>query len=266
MKAMKSMRLAGAALMLATSFGLSSALAQTAAPSLKAPPKQIPAMEQGALDIVKAMSTKLASAKTLQFQVRVQSEAPSIDNIAVIYTSNSEFTLQRPNKLTAVRTGQGNPSELIYDGQSVAVITPDSNLVAFSKAPGNIDAMAQFIFEKAGMYFPGGMILLSDPYANITSDLRAAFIVEKLKLVGGVETDVVVLAGSGVEGQFWIGSQDKLPYMMTMIYTKEPNRPRVTLEFRDWKINHAVDAKRFSLDNVKDAIKVDFARIDAPLK
>ncbi|MCX7223309.1 MAG: hypothetical protein NTW89_10755 [Burkholderiales bacterium] len=66
MKAMKSMRLAGAALMLATSFGLSSALAQTAAPSLKAPPKQIPAMEQGALDIVKAMSTKLASAKTLR--------------------------------------------------------------------------------------------------------------------------------------------------------------------------------------------------------
>jgi len=257
---------ASAALVIATIFGLSTAIAQTTPAPIKAPPKQLPAIEQGALDIVKAMSTKLASAKTLQFQVRVQSEAPSIDNIAVIYTSNSEFTLQRPNKLTAVRTGQGNPSELIYDGQSVAVITPDSNLVAFSKAPGNIDAMAQFIFEQAGMYFPGGMILLSDPYANITSDLRAAFIVEKSKLVGGVETDVVVLAGSGVEGQFWIGSQDKLPYMMTMIYTKEPNRPRVTLEFRDWKINHAVDAKRFSLDNVKDAIKVDFARIDAPLK
>jgi hypothetical protein len=66
---------------------------------------------------------------------------------------------------------------LIYDGKSVAVITPDSDLVAFSQAPGDIDAMAQFIFEKAGMYFPGGMILLSDPYANITGDLRAAFIV-----------------------------------------------------------------------------------------
>jgi hypothetical protein len=266
MKAMKSMRLAGAALILATSFGMGSAMAQPAAPTLKAPPKQIPAIEQGALDIVKGMSAKLAGAKTLQFQVRVQSEAPSIDSIAVIYTSNSEFTLQRPNKLTAVRTGQGNPSELIYDGKSVAVITPDTDLVAFSSAPGTIDGMAEFIFEKAGIYFPGGMILLSDPYANITGDLRAAFIVEKSKLVGGVETDVVVLAGSGVEGQFWIGSQDKLPYMMTMIYTKEPNRPRVTLEFRDWKVNHSVDAKRFSLDKVKDAIKVDFARIDAPLK
>ena len=176
---------ASAALVIATMFGLSTAIAQTTPAPIKAPPKQLPAIEQGALDIVKAMSAKLAGAKTLHFQVRVQSEAPSIDGIAVIYTSNSEFTLQRPNKLTAVRTGQGNPSELIYDGQSVAVITPNSNLVAFSKAPGNIDAMAQFIFEKAGIYFPGGMILLSDPYANITSDLRAAFVVEKSKLVGG---------------------------------------------------------------------------------
>ena len=114
---------ASAALVIATMFGLSTAIAQTTPAPIKAPPKQLPAIEQGALDIVKAMSAKLAGAKTLHFQVRVQSEAPSIDGIAVIYTSNSEFTLQRPNKLTAVRTGQGNPSELIYDGQSVAVIT-----------------------------------------------------------------------------------------------------------------------------------------------
>jgi hypothetical protein len=49
-----------------------------------------------------------------------------------------------------------------------------------------------------------------------------------------------------------------------MIYTKEPNRPRVTLEFRDWKVDQPIDAKRFDVDKVVNAIKVDFARIDAP--
>jgi hypothetical protein len=250
-------------LVISSIFGLGLAFAQ-ATPALKAPPKQLPAFEQGALDIVKAMSTKLATSKTLQFQVRVQSEAPSIDGISVIYTSNSEFSLQRPNKLSVIRTGQGMPSELIYDGHSVAAITPQTDIVAFSKAPSTIDEMAHFIYQKAGIYFPGGMILLSDPYANITGDLRAAFLVETSKLVGGVETNVVVLAGSGVEGQFWIGAKDNLPYMMTMIYTKEPNRPRVTLEFRDWKVDQPIDAKRFDVDKVVNAIKVDFARIDAP--
>ena len=243
-----------------------SAIAQTPTPRLTAPPKQIPAIEQGALDIIKQMSTKLSSAKTLQFQARVQSDAPSIDGIPVIYTSNSDFAIQRPNKMAVMTSGQGLASELIYDGKSIVAITPNTEIVAFSKAPGNIDDMAQYIFKKAGLYFPGGMILLSDPYTSLTGDMRAAFIVEKTKLVGGVETDVIVLAGSGVEGQFWIGSKDKLPYMISMIYTKEPNRPRVTIDFSHWKVNAKIDSERFNTAKIANAIKVDFAHQTAPLK
>lgn len=243
-----------------------SAIAQISTPLLTAPPKQIPAIEQGALDIIKQMSTKLSSAKTLQFQARVQSDAPSIDGVPVIYTSNSDFAIQRPNKMAVMTSGQGNPSELIYDGKSIVAITPNTDIVAFSKAPGNIDDMAEYIFKKAGLYFPGGMILLSDPYTSLTGDMRAAFIVEKTKLVGGVETDVIVLAGSGIEGQFWIGSQDKLPYMISMIYTKEPNRPRVTIDFSHWKVNAKIDSERFNTTKIANAIKVDFAHANAPLK
>jgi hypothetical protein len=262
---MKSIHRTRAALVLTALLGLGAAQAQTTT-ALKTPPKQLPAIEQGALDIIKGMSTTLANAKTLQFQARVQSEAPSIDGIAVIYTSHTEFALQRPNKLAVSSSGQGQPSELIYDGKIVIGSTPLSDIVAVTEAPSTIDAMSEFMFDKAGIYFPGGMILLSDPYANLTGDLRAAFVVEKSKLVGGVETDVVVLAGSGVEGQFWIGSKDKLPYMMTMIYSKEPNRPRVTVEFKDWKLNASIEAKRFSTEKIARAIKADFARTDAPLK
>ncbi len=253
-------------LALSITLGFGSVIAQTSAPVLNAPPKQIPAIEKGALDIIKQMSTTLASAKTLQFQARVQSDAPSIDGIPVIYTSNSDFAVQRPNKMAVITTGQGLPSELIYDGKSIVAITPNTEIVAFSKAPGNIDDMAEYIFKKAGLYFPGGMILLSDPYTSLTGDMRAAFIVEKTKLVGGVETDVIVLAGSGVEGQFWIGSKDKLPYMISMIYTKEPNRPRVTIQFSDWKVNASIESQRFNTAKIANAIKVDFAHHDAPLK
>jgi hypothetical protein len=255
-----------AILALSVTLGFGSATAQTSAPVLNAPPKQIPAIEKGALDIIKQMSTTLASAKTLQFQARVQSDAPSIDGIPVIYTSNSDFAVQRPNKMAVITSGQGLPSELIYDGKSIVAITPNTEIVAFSKAPGNIDDMAEYIFKKAGLYFPGGMILLSDPYTSLTGDMRAAFIVEKTKLVGGVETDVIVLAGSGMEGQFWIGSKDKLPYMISMIYTKEPNRPRVTIQFSDWKVNATIDSQRFDTAKIANAIKVDFAHHDAPLK
>ncbi len=260
---MSQIKRASVLLLMALMLNSGAVIAQSVPSPLKAPPKQLPAIEQNALDVVKKMSEALEKAKTMQFQARVQSEAPSLDGISVIYTSNSAFAVQRPNKMAVLRTGQGNPSELIYDGKSIVAITPQTDIVAYSKAPASIDEMAEFVFQKAGIYFPGGMILLSDPYSNITGDLRAAFVVGKTTLVGGVETDVVVLAGSGVEGQFWIGSQDKLPYMMTMIYTKEPNRPRVTVEYSDWKINQPIDAARFNTEKVANAIKIDFARPDA---
>ncbi len=260
---MSQIKRASVLLLMALMLNSGAVIAQSVPSPLKAPPKQLPAIEQNALDVVKKMSEALEKAKTMQFQARVQSEAPSLDGISVIYTSNSAFAVQRPNKMAVLRTGQGNPSELIYDGKSIVAITPQTDIVAYSKAPASIDEMAEFVFQKAGIYFPGGMILLSDPYSNITGDLRAAFVVGKTTLVGGVETDVVVLAGSGVEGQFWIGSQNKLPYMMTMIYTKEPNRPRVTVEYSDWKINQPIDAARFNTEKVANAIKIDFARPDA---
>lgn len=260
---MSQIKRASVLLLMALMLNSGAVIAQSVPSPLKAPPKQLPAIEQNALDVVKKMSEALEKAKTMQFQARVQSEAPSLDGISVIYTSNSAFAVQRPNKMAVLRTGQGNPSELIYDGKSIVAITPQTDIVAYSKAPASIDEMAEFVFQKAGIYFPGGMILLSDPYSNITGDLRAAFVVGKTTLVGGVETDVVVLAGSGVEGQFWIGSQNKLPYMMTMIYTKEPNRPRVTVEYSDWKINQPIDAARFNTEKVANAIRIDFARPNA---
>ncbi len=50
-------------------------------------------------------------------------------------------------------SGQELASELIYDGKSIVAITPNTEIVAFSKAPGNIDDMAQYIFNKAGLFF-----------------------------------------------------------------------------------------------------------------
>jgi hypothetical protein len=208
------------------------------------------------------MSQRLANANTLQFKARVQADSTSLDGVTVIYTSQTEFALQRPNKLAAIRTGEGDPTEIIYDGKQLVGITANSPVVAVSDAPDNIDDMAKFAFEKAGLYFPGGVVLLADSYPALTADLKAAFIVGKTSLVGGVETDAVALAGTGVDGQFWIGSKDKLPRMITMIYTKQPNRPQVTIEFTDWSVDKKINPSRFDTSKFIKMPKTEFARHD----
>jgi hypothetical protein len=238
------------------------AMAQQSTAGTAALPPGLQVIEPSALTVIKAMSERLSQAKTIKFSARVQSQGVSIDNVTVFYMSETDFSIQRPNKLAARRTGEGNPTELIYDGKRLVGVTPEEPVIALADAPDNIDDMAVFAFEKAGIYFPSGVIILSNSYDVLTADLKAAFIVGTTDLVGGVLTNAVALAGSGVDGQFWVGVDDKLPRMITMVYTKEPNRPQVTIEFSDWVLDQPIDPSTFDTARFLNRPTTEFARQD----
>jgi hypothetical protein len=229
-------------------------------------PKGLVQIEPAALDLIKKMTDKLSSAKTIQFEALVQSEFPSIDGLPVIYSTLTKAALQRPNKFDVVVWGDGPSSEILFNGKQLFAYSPEKNLVAVSDCPDNIDEAAEFAYKKAGLFFPGDDLVLANPYEKITKGLTDAFIVGKTKLVGGVETNIIVLAGGNLQGQIWIGVKDNLPYMASWIYTGDKSLPRTTLQYKNWQINSSVPAIRFDANRFSKAITIDFAQPDAPLK
>lgn len=229
-------------------------------------PKGMQAIEPAALDLLLAMSKKMASAKTIQFQALVHSEFPSIDGIPVIYSTAAKIALQRPNKFNVVVSGDGPSSELLYNGKKLFAYSPEKNLVAVTNAPDNIDAAAEFAYEKAGLFFPGDDLVLSNPYEHLSRGLTDAFIVGKTKLVGGVETNILVLAGRELQGQIWIGAKDNLPYMASWIYLGDSSHPRTTLVYSNWKIDSQIPQSQFDSGRFSKAIVTEFAQLEAPLK
>jgi hypothetical protein len=249
---------------------VSIASAQSASNRPEAPKRpQLPvgmaAIEPAALDLVKAMTSKLGAAKSIQFNALVQSEFPSIDGLPVIYSTAARVAIQRPNQFDVSVWGDGPSSEILFNGKQLFAYSPQKNLVAVSNAPNTIDAAAKFAYEKAGLFFPGDDLILSDPYIHLTQGLTDAFIVGKTKLVGGVETNVIVLAGRELQGQLWIGVKDNLPYMVSWIYTGDKRLPRTTLQYKDWKINAPVPAARFDSGRFSKALVIEFAQPNAPL-
>lgn len=250
---------------------LASAHAQTAPskrpessprPSL---PKGIKAIEPEALSIIKQMTQTLGSAKSIQFESVVQSEFPSIDGIPVIYTTAANIALQRPNKFDVVVWGDGPSNEILFDGSKLYAYSPEKNLVAVSDCPDTIDAAAEFAYDKAGIFFPGDDLVLSNPYEHLTAGLTDAFITGKSKLVGGVETYSIVMAGRELQGQIWIGVKDHLPYMASWIYLGDKTHPRTTLVYKNWKINSSIAADRFNSKRFAKAIVTEFAQPNATL-
>ena len=238
-----------------------------AAPTAPATPPKLGLkveIEPAAMALVKAMSDKLAAAKTMSFTAITGYESPARTGEPLLYMTLSQVVLQRPDKLRVITLGDGPETEFYYDGKTAQAFEPAVNLVATAEAPKTIDAMLLAAYQHAAIYFPFTDVIVSDPMADFSKGLQIAFVVGKSRVVGGVPTDIVVLADQATHLQIWIGSDDKLPRMIRATYMNDPSRYRHTVELSNWKLDEAVPADAFTSPRLAGARKIPFTRPDAP--
>lgn len=228
----------------------------------QSPPPTGPPLEPKAIEILKTSSSKLAAARTLSFTAVAGYESPSLAGPALLYTTRSLVTVQRPNKLRVLTPGDGPASEFYYDGKTVVAFTPGANLVAVADAPPTIDATLEAAYKTAAIYFPFTDVIVADPYGDIAPRLELAFYIGQSNVVGGVKTDMLAYASDGVFVQMWIGTEDKLPRMARAVFRKDPLRLRHTVEFSDWKLGVAAPAGTFASARAAAAKRIPFEHPD----
>jgi hypothetical protein len=229
------------------------------------PPPEHPAIEPTALEMLKAMSQRLATAKSLNFMAVTTYEAPARDGQPLYYTTLSQVSVQRPNKLRVVTPGDGPPSDFYYDGKTMMAYSPSANLVAVADAPPTIEAAMKTAYDKAAIYFPFGEVIVADPYKNLAEGLTSAFVVGQSHVVGDTVTDIVAIANANVQAEIWIGIADGLPRMVRAIYPKDPIRSRYEIQFSNWHLNPTTKEADFTSVQALEAPHIDFVRPDAPL-
>ncbi|HET6224323.1 MAG TPA: DUF2092 domain-containing protein [Dongiaceae bacterium] len=242
------MKITFVASLVVTALSMSMALAQQP----QQPAAQAPAsppdlglkveVEPAAMALVKAMADKLAAAKSMSFTAFTIFESPDRTGLPLAYTTLSQVTMQRPNKLKVISPGDGPRTEFYYDGKTVNAYEPAAKLVATVDAPDTIDAMLRAAFQRAAIYFPFTDLIVSDPMKAIAENLRVAFVVGKFAHV-----------------QLWIGSDDKLPRMARAIFLEDPARYRHTVMFSDWKIDPPLSADAFAFTAPAGTARIPFA-------
>src|SRR5262245_56383189 len=88
-----------------------------------------PVLEPKAIEILKASSARLSAARTMTFTAVASYESPSMPGPALVYTTTSSVTVQRPDKLRVLTPADGPASEFYYDGKTIAAFAPAENLV-----------------------------------------------------------------------------------------------------------------------------------------
>jgi hypothetical protein len=222
----------------------------------------VPKLDPKAIALLQAMSQRLAAAHAMTFTALSTEESPTRHGPPLAYTTLSDVTLQRPDKLRVITAGDGPASEFYYDGKTMTAFAPAENLVAVADAPATIDAALKAAHDSAAIYFPFTDVLVADPYKDIADGLKLAFYIGQSHVVGGTTTDMVAIANDGVFAQVWIGTDDKLPRMVRAVYLDDPARLRHQIEFSGWKLDGPVPADAFVSSRASGATRIEFARPD----
>jgi hypothetical protein len=236
--------------------------APASAPSAPPAVPLAPALEPKAIEVLKVSSSRLAAARSMSFTAVASYESPSRVGPALVYTTRFLVTLQRPDKLRVIQTGDGPGFEFYYDGKTMTAFMPAEKLVAVADAPPTVDAMLEAAFQGAGIYFPFTDAIVADPYGDIAKGLELAFYVGQSRIVGGATTDIVAYAGNGVFVQMWIGAEDKLPRMARAVFRKDPLQLRHQVEFSGWKLDGPAPAGSFASSRASAAKRIPFAHPD----
>jgi hypothetical protein len=215
-------------------------------------------LEPRAMDLLKAMSEKLASAKTIAFTATASFEFPSKLGPPIVYTTRYDVALQRPDRFRVLMPGDGPASEFYYDGKSMIAYAPAENLAAVADAPPTIDAMLKRAYDSASIYFPFTDVVISDPFAALAGG-KLAFYIGPSGVVGGVKTEMVAWANDDVFLQIWIGADDKLPRRVRAMFSGDPLRLRHDLELANWQLNGPIAAEAFASAKIASAGRMAFA-------
>jgi hypothetical protein len=199
----------------------------------------------------------------MTFTAVVSYESPSRFGPPLIYSTRSEVTLQRPDKLKVITPGDGPPSEFYYDGKTMTAFAPKENLLAVAAAPPTVDAALQAAYDSAAIYFPFTDLVVTDPYKDIADGLKVAFYIGQSIVVDGVTTDMVAYITGDVFVQAWIGTEDKLPRRVYAVYLNDRARLRHVLALSNWKLDGEIPADAFASAKAASAQRIAFARPDA---
>ena len=234
-------------------------------PSKEAGPAAELVLEPRAIDLLKAASARLAAARTLSFMAVTSYESPSRPGPPLVYTTRSDVTLHRPDKLRVITPGDGPASEFYYDGKTMMAFAPAENLVAVAAAPPTIEAALEAAYHSAAIYFPFTDVMVADPYKHIADGLELAFYIGQSQEVGGTTTDMVAYATHGVFVQMWIGAEDKLPRRARAVYGNDPLQLRHQMELSNWQLDGAVPADAFASSSASSQKRIPFADPGAKL-
>jgi len=212
--------------------------------------------------ILRSMSNFLAGTKAFSVSADVSNEVITLEGQKLQMNSRAALLLDRPAHFHVTRQGKFADVALFYDGAKLTLEGKTLNAYVQKDVAGTIDDAIHAIEQGTGLSMPGADLLLSDPYAALTSGVTSSGYYGRA-YVGGVECHHLAFRTPKVDWQMWVKAGDEPLPMKYVITTKwMTGAPQYSVQLSNWNTKPVIAADRFTFVVPKGAEKLGALPVD----
>ncbi|VVE62332.1 hypothetical protein PCA31118_00976 [Pandoraea captiosa] len=235
------------AMLAGTLFATTPAMSQAPQADSSLPVQGMPEMQQGAVDALTKMSRYLRSLKRFHVDADTVTDAVLSTGQNVGFLHHTELSVQRPDKVRAVVTGQARNRGFVYDGKTFTLYEQSQGKRYYSQvgAPPTIDGLIRDIDEKYRIGMPLADLFYWGMDPDDAAQLRSALFIG-LDRVGGEWCNHYAYQQPDVDWELWISAGSRpVPCRFVITDTSQPSRPRHSVNYR-WDVNPTFAAGTFT--------------------
>lgn len=197
--------------------------------------------------VLAAMSSKLAGAKSLQFEATLLETRARKSSLDVVQRSTLGGIASHPGGYKVESLSTDGRLDIIYDGREIAFIRPAGGYHSRTAASPTLDAVCYWFASHYGFTPPLAELLVNNPAAFLLDGVnRGSY--EGAEVVSGVNCHHIRLRQPTLIRDLWVGVEDGLPRQIAQYRPDwKSGSPHLTTVVHRWVLNPRVSRETFKI-------------------
>jgi hypothetical protein len=203
------------------------------------------------------MTDYLASLQSFRVQSAAKDEVVLKSGQKIDLSSQSQTSVQRPNKLRSEQIGAKGGLAFWYDGKSMTLECTANGTYATKPAPPAIDGAIDQARKDFQVEAPGADLLYSQPYDILTEQVKGGQVIGH-ETVDGEAVTHLAFQGEEVDWQIWIkDGPEPLPVWFSIITKTLASQPEFEVHLSHWETKAALPASTFAFQAPANGTRVE---------
>lgn len=199
----------------------------------------------------------LKNAQSFRFRVQRSVPAAMAEAAGIDAKADIRVAAVRPNRVHAINGAW----RFFYDGDRIVLLDTAKKTFALAEAPGNTDAMIEFLHNDWDVRPPMAGLLKSHPFSGGHLKEVVSGKLVGTETVGGESCDRLTLVGDGVEWDLWFSKKDHLVRRFDVTITELEGSPRGTTLVSEWDLDADNPEEMFDAGSLQGNQQVDITEL-----